>query len=122
MYVAGSLPGEVIRVRPTAKRGEGWAAGIDTVATPSPERAIPACQHFGTCGGCTLQHWRDEPYAAWKADLLADALKRAGYEDAPIAPMLRTAPGTRQHLVRGLRQFAQRVIDGDGLVLRLRFV
>ncbi len=92
-YVPFTLPGETVRL----------GDPIEIIAT-SPDRVAPSCQHFGTCGGCTLQHWRDEPYAAWKADLLADALKRAGYEDAPIAPMLRTAPGTRRRIDLAVRR------------------
>ncbi len=101
--MAGSLPGEVIRVRPTAKRGEGWAADIDTIALPSPERAIPACQHFGTCGGCTVQHWQPAPYAAWKSGLLAASLRRAGF--APeVAPLALTPPHARRRIDLAVRR------------------
>ena len=97
VYVAGSLPGEILRACPLARRGEGWAACIDTLTAASPERIAPACRHFGTCGGCTLQHWRPEPYCAWKAGLLAASLRRAGFAlDTP--PLVPTPPHARRRI------------------------
>ncbi len=69
-----------------------------TVIDPSPERIEPACPHFGTCGGCSLQHWAEAPYLAWKAGLLQDALDRAGYPDAVLAPIVASPPGTRRRM------------------------
>ena len=36
----------------------------------SPDRIAPICPHFGTCGGCALQHWDAARYRAWKRDLV----------------------------------------------------
>ena len=103
LFVAGTLPGEIIRARPSKKRGEGWAAGIEAVVTASPERVEPPCPHFGICGGCTLQHWHPAPYRAWKTGLLEAALRRAGYA-AVIAPPVTTPPGARRRLDFALRR------------------
>ncbi len=97
-YIAGALPGELVRARPTVRRGEGWAAEIGAILEPSPERVSPPCPHFGACGGCALQHWRDDAYAAWKSELLRAALARAGFPDAPIAPIAQSRAGTRRRV------------------------
>jgi 23S rRNA (uracil1939-C5)-methyltransferase len=86
-----------VRARPTHKRGEGFAAELDGVVDASPQRVDPPCPHAGTCGGCTLQHWRMDAYLAWKAGLLEAALRRAGYTPT-LVPMVATAPRTRRRI------------------------
>lgn len=98
LYVPLTLPGELVRAQPVARRGDGWAARLDAVLEPSPARAVPPCPHFGRCGGCVLQHWRAEDYLAWKSDLLRDALRRAGYAGVPIAPVACTGPFLRRRM------------------------
>jgi len=73
------------------------------VIEASAERAVPPCEHFGSCGGCALQHWQDAPYRRWKADLLRGALQRAGYECSP-APLSVSPPRTRRRMDLGLRR------------------
>lgn len=96
VYLPGTLPGELVLAHPTQKRGDGWAATAELLAT-SDERAPPPCPHFSTCGGCALQHWQDASYLTWKAGLLATALQRAGYSEQP-APVIRTSPGARRRI------------------------
>ncbi len=54
--VRGGLPGALLEVR--ALRRHRRAVEAETVAVLEPGRgAVPArCEHFGPCGGCTLQH------------------------------------------------------------------
>jgi len=55
---------------------------------PEPEdRADPFCPYFGTCGGCTLQHFGPASYAALKAGLIEDALRHA-HVMAELQPMI----------------------------------
>src|SRR5690348_8500685 len=56
VYVAGALPGERVRARLVARRGEGWQARLEAILDPSPARIAAPCAHFGLCGGCSLQH------------------------------------------------------------------
>ena len=81
VHIPCTLPGETISARITGTKGE--AISIDD---PSPDRISPICRHFGICGGCSLQHWREAPYAEWKASLVKAALAREGL-DAPIEPL-----------------------------------
>jgi 23S rRNA (uracil1939-C5)-methyltransferase len=85
VYIPFTLPGETIRAQIAGTKGEAMA--IDRA---SPDRISPLCRHFGVCGGCSLQHWREAPYAEWKVGLVKAALAREGL-DAPIEP-LRTYP------------------------------
>jgi 23S rRNA (uracil1939-C5)-methyltransferase len=70
---------------------------------PSPDRATPPCRHFGTCGGCTLQHWKAEPYATWKSGLLTAALRRAGFSPATV-PVVVTPPHARRRIDLAVRR------------------
>ncbi|MCZ8313936.1 class I SAM-dependent RNA methyltransferase [Phreatobacter sp.] len=72
-YVPFTLPGEVVEVEGSEDR-----APPVRIVSPSPDRVTPPCPHFGTCGGCALQHWADAPYLAWKRDILAATLAQHG--------------------------------------------
>ncbi len=92
VYVPFTLPGERVRAKAQAGRGE-----LVEVLTPSADRQAPPCPHFFACGGCALQHWAQPPYLAWKAELIGEALSREGLE-AEILPPVACAPGTRRRL------------------------
>ncbi len=96
VYVPFTVPGDVIEATPGEKRADGLAAELVRVVTPGPGRASAACRHFGTCGGCALQHIDDAHYADWKRGLLAEAVVRAGGNENLVAPLIRIAPGTRR--------------------------
>ncbi len=103
-YVALTLPGEVVRARALARRGDGWAAALEAVIEPSVERATPPCPHFGACGGCVAQHMTERAYEAWKTAQVASALRRAGFADVPLGPLARTPAGARRRMDLGLRR------------------
>jgi 23S rRNA (uracil1939-C5)-methyltransferase len=78
IYVPYTLPDESVEVEPWP--GHPDRRHLLRVITASAERAAPICPHFGTCGGCALQHWAATPYRAWKRGLVVAALKQAGIE------------------------------------------
>lgn len=104
LYVPFTLPGEFLRAAPVARRGEGFAAVAEAIVTASPDRVEPPCPHFGACGGCALQHWAMQPYLAWKSALLASALRRAGFADAAIQPIVASPPHTRRRVDLAIRR------------------
>jgi 23S rRNA (uracil1939-C5)-methyltransferase len=73
VHVAFTLPGERVEIARDGERGT-----LLNVLEPASQRIAPVCRHFGTCGGCALQHWQAEPYLAWKRSLVIDALAREG--------------------------------------------
>jgi 23S rRNA (uracil1939-C5)-methyltransferase len=105
VFIAGTLPGETVRATPLGKRGEGLAAALLSIETPSTDRVTPPCPHFlAECGGCALQHWAAAPYAAWKRGRLVEALARAGLPQTPVAELVAAVPGTRRRADLALRR------------------
>lgn len=78
VYVAGTLPGEVVMADVEGERGI-----LRAIETPSPDRIAPFCKHYGRCGGCQLQHWNEEAYRGWKAGQVVQAFARQGIAIAP---------------------------------------
>jgi len=105
VFVPFTLPGERVQAR-----GEGERRELVEVLAPSPERVEPPCPHFGTCGGCALQHWDHGAYLAWKVARLAGTLARQHIE-TEILPAYAAEPGTRRrvtmHARRGGREAAR---------------
>jgi 23S rRNA (uracil1939-C5)-methyltransferase len=60
---------------------------VKDIVVPEAERRQPFCQYFGTCGGCLVQDWAEEPYRAWKRELVVTALARRGIA-APVSPLI----------------------------------
>lgn len=75
-FIPGALPGEVVRARLDADRGEGHAGRLLAVLEASPERVTPPCPYYDTCGGCSLQHWSDGAYRAWTEKRVRTMLAR----------------------------------------------
>ena len=113
LYVPFTLPGELVTASPLRARGEGWLARSDSIDQPSSARVDPPCGYFGRCGGCALQHWRDQDYAEWEAfppglRFAASRLHHAGAcrADPWVARRAATADSAvrrdRGHIVLGL--------------------
>src|SRR5512147_936382 len=55
-FVEGALPGERIFCEVVKRKPSYEVAQLHSIEVASASRAIPACRHFGVCGGCTMQH------------------------------------------------------------------
>lgn len=78
VFVDGALPGERVRLRVFKRRRQLDEAGLVDVLIASPDRVVPACAHFGVCGGCSLQHLSAPAQLAAKERQLLDNLERIG--------------------------------------------
>jgi 23S rRNA (uracil1939-C5)-methyltransferase len=103
LFLPDTLPGELVQPGLLARRGEGWTADA-TILEAAADRIAPPCPHFGPCGGCTLQHWRDGSYAAWKAGQVTDALRRMGTAPMPVPDLARTPPAARRRMDLAIRR------------------
>ncbi|HEY7997031.1 MAG TPA: 23S rRNA (uracil(1939)-C(5))-methyltransferase RlmD [Steroidobacteraceae bacterium] len=75
-FVAGALPGEVVRFRRTAWHRQHDEAQLLEVISAAPARVQPRCAHFGVCGGCALQHLEPAAQLALKEQQLRENLER----------------------------------------------
>jgi 23S rRNA (uracil1939-C5)-methyltransferase len=78
VFIDGALPGEHVRFRVLKRRRQLDEAGLVDVLLASPQRVAPRCQHFGICGGCSLQHLAPAAQLAAKQKQLLENLQRIG--------------------------------------------
>ncbi len=112
LYIPNTLPGELVRAEPLRRQGDGWFASCEAILRESDARIAAPCRHFGACGGCVLQHWRDADYRAWKTGLLEAALQRAGFSDIPIAPIQVTPAHSRRRMDFAAKRTPQGIVVG----------
>ncbi|HET6306745.1 MAG TPA: TRAM domain-containing protein, partial [Rhodopila sp.] len=112
LYVPFTLPGEAVTARPLHTRGDGWHAFAETITDAGAARVEPPCQHFGRCGGCVLQHWRDAEYRTWKAGLVSHALRQAGFTPPDTLPFVPGLPGERRRIDFAVRRTAGGIVLG----------
>ncbi|ANB16539.1 23S rRNA (uracil(1939)-C(5))-methyltransferase RlmD [Dokdonella koreensis] len=78
VFVAGALPGERARIRIVRRHRSFDEAKVEELLVRSAERIEPRCVHFGTCGGCALQHLPTDRQIAAKQRVLAENFERIG--------------------------------------------
>ncbi|MCO8163034.1 23S rRNA (uracil(1939)-C(5))-methyltransferase RlmD [Pseudomonas sp. 21LCFQ010] len=81
-FVAGSLAGEEVDTRVLNARGKVVEARTERVVRASETRRAAACEYFGRCGGCSVQHMPHDQQLAFKQEMLAEQLQRV----AQVAP------------------------------------
>ncbi len=112
LYIPGALPGELVQAEKLRRQGDGWATTRAAILRESEARISPPCRHFGECGGCVLQHWRDAEYRARKTGLLEDTLRRAGFANPHIELIQVTPPQSRRRMDLAARRTPQGVAVG----------
>ena len=85
IYVPYTLGGETVEVAEV--HGHPDRRKLLAVETASPDRVAPFCAHFGVCGGCAIQHWRDGAYRAWKRGIVIETLRQAKL-DSEVAELI----------------------------------
>lgn len=107
VFVPLALPGERVLLTPSGHR-----ARLMAVLEPVSARVRPPCLHFGTCGGCALQHASDALLAEWKTDLIRRALASRGIDDAPLRPIATSPTRSRRRATFGARRTRKGAIVG----------
>lgn len=78
VFIDGALPGEEVRVSVQRRKNNWEQATMVDLRRESSQRVTPACRHFGTCGGCKMQHFHVGAQVATKQRALEDALWHLG--------------------------------------------
>ncbi len=90
VFIAGALPGEQVLAKQVGRNRNFDEAVTLEVLQASPDRVMPRCPHFGTCGGCALQHLDQSRQILAKQQVLHDNLQRIGH----VAPATLLPPLT----------------------------
>ncbi len=93
VFVVGALPGELVTLRYSANKKNFGEGDVCEIIEPSPDRVVPRCEHFGLCGGCSLQHLRADAQIFEKQRGLTDALQHIG----KVEPEIVLAPLVNDH-------------------------
>jgi 23S rRNA (uracil1939-C5)-methyltransferase len=104
IFIPYALPGERVEVEVKGERGE-----VISILEPSADRIEPICPHFGTCGGCAVQHWQSDKYSEWKRELVANALAQAGVE-APVDELIDAHGEGRRRAVLHARRGGKKIL------------
>ncbi|MGA8427249.1 MAG: TRAM domain-containing protein [Candidatus Dormiibacterota bacterium] len=80
VFIFGAMPGEEVSARVTKVHRRHVFADTVEVHRASPERVVPPCPYFGTCGGCQLQHVSYGFQLQSKREVLERALRREGVD------------------------------------------
>ena len=78
VFIDGALPGEVVQVTVQRRKNNWEQATAVAWRRESSQRVRPLCPHFGTCGGCKMQHLHVAAQVATKQRALEDALWHLG--------------------------------------------
>jgi 23S rRNA (uracil1939-C5)-methyltransferase len=106
VFVPRALPGEVVE-------GElqGDALAAPRIVTPSPDRVAAPCPHYGSCGGCALQHATDAFVAGWKLDVVRQALAAQDISTL-FRPISTSPPRSRRRAALAGRRTKKGVVVG----------
>ncbi|MBS0254463.1 MAG: class I SAM-dependent RNA methyltransferase [Proteobacteria bacterium] len=97
-FVAGTAPGDIVEADGSITRGA--------------DHVVPACRHFGTCGGCQLQHVSEPALAQFVTDRVVHAARGQGLEPARVAPAHLSPPGARRRASLRAQRVNGRVVLG----------
>lgn len=105
IFVPFTLAGERVSADVSGDRGR-----LLRVLEPSPSRIEPICQHFGACGGCSVQHMSPDTYRNWKRDSVSSAFQSRGLDVAP--GVLIETGGKRRRAVFSVERTGRGVLIG----------
>jgi len=78
IFVEGALPGERVTYASFRRKPRWEAATMTGMERESALRVKPACEYFGICGGCAMQHIHPAAQVAVKQRVLEDNLVHLG--------------------------------------------
>ncbi len=110
LFVFGALPDETVMVKLTKSHSRFLEGTTVEVIKASPMRVKPPCEHFGICGGCSLQHIAPEQQVSNKQAWLSEQLTHQGKvtPQSWLPPLLCHPLGYRQKARLAVRYVPQK--------------
>ena len=89
VFVDGGVPGDTATVRIIKSKKNFAEARVLRIDKPSPYRVVPACRHFGSCGGCKWQNVDYPVQLRFKQQHVVDAFERiGGFSNPNVLPII----------------------------------
>jgi len=96
IYVPYTNIGDLVEVEVVFEKKDFIRAKIAKVIARADKYSEPPCEYYGKCGGCNMQHLNDNQYYKFKSDLLAKAIKRAGFDDVQLDNVVKIGGNSRR--------------------------
>ncbi|WP_299885783.1 23S rRNA (uracil(1939)-C(5))-methyltransferase RlmD [uncultured Lacinutrix sp.] len=94
VFLPNAVPGDIVDVQTFKKRKAYYEGKATQFHKLSDKRTTPACEHFGTCGGCKWQNMAYEHQLFYKQKEVTNNLIRIGHIELPeVTPIL----ASREH-------------------------
>lgn len=106
IFIRFALPQETVQAKITKIHKRFEEAELVTLdSAPSSQRTTPICSHFGTCGGCSVQHMHPDDQIQFKQEVLKSHFKHiAGLDQIEwLAPIRSTQTDYRRRARMGVR-------------------
>ncbi len=100
VFVPLALPGEQAWVRIVEEKRSYATAEVEEIVAAAPERVLPSCKHFGTCGGCQYQHAEYSAQLEMKRAILRETLERGGVRAPDEIAILAGEPWAYRNRIR----------------------
>ena len=95
-FIPKVMEGDVADIIITSKKRNHVFGKIVELKKQSEQRTAPFCEHFGLCGGCSLQHINYKEQLHIKQKFVEDTLQRIGkVEVGEIFPIIPCAEVTQ---------------------------
>lgn len=113
-FVSHALPGETVLAKVHNAKAKFNEADCLEVISASADRVDPFCEHYQTCGGCDLQHLRQDAQVDHKQTQVLEQLSRIGH----ITPQetLPALQGPAENYRRSARIGINQKADGEVIV------
>ncbi len=90
VFVDFALPGEQVEFKYTRTSKNFDEGRAINVIKASADRSEPICEHFGVCGGCSMQHQEHEAQIRSKQDALMEQFEHMAHtQPQTVLPSLR---------------------------------
>jgi 23S rRNA (uracil1939-C5)-methyltransferase len=100
LMIENALPGEQVLAQITKASSKLWQGRVRRYLEKSESRHKPACDVYGRCGGCQLQHLSHADQVTLKEDTIRDQLRRHQVGVESWEPALRSEPWQYRHRAR----------------------
>lgn len=81
VFLPNTAPGDLVRARITQDKKGYSRAEVTEILEASSYRNPPFCRHYGSCGGCNLQHIKYSAQVEFKKQIFLDTFRRMAQQN-----------------------------------------